>query len=326
MLNVLTGFAVVVLIIALGYLLGKRRLLGPHAVYPLNMFVFWIALPATLVEFLSRTDVAALFGPNLAVVALSTLFAAAIGYCGSRWIARRATNEALVAMLACSYCNGSNLGIPLAAHLLKDPTLTLPVILFQVAFFGPLSVVLLDLTTPSDGRGPGRQPAKTASAGRILRDVLLGIIRNPLIISAAIGIAIGLIERQTTWHLPHVLAEPVHIIASATVGVALIAFGMSMAEVRVLAAGESPRRSVWAAAFIKAVVHPLIAWTLGAVLFHAEGSLLLAMVVVAALPTGQNVFTYAQRFTVNTVLARDTAVVSTAMSIPAMTVFVLLLS
>ncbi|HIW96336.1 MAG TPA: AEC family transporter [Candidatus Corynebacterium gallistercoris] len=312
MLEVLGGFAIVIIVIALGFGVGRARLLGPGAVYTLNMFVFWIALPATLVKFMAGTDIAQLFGVNLAAVALSTIAAGALGFVGYRFIARRSRPDSLIAMLACSYCNGSNLGIPLATHLLDDPTATLPVILFQVGFYGPMSVLLLDMNSGK----------RTAS---FLRTTVLSIVRNPLIIGAAVGIAISLLQHNTTWQLPELVKEPITIIANATVGCALIAFGMSMAETRVLQRGHSPRRSVWAASFVKSVVHPLIAVGLGIFIFDATPQLLLIIALVAALPTGQNVFTYAQRFGVNKVLARDTAVVSTALSLPVMAVLMVVL-
>ena len=65
---------------------------------------------------------------------------------------------------------------------------------------------------------------------------------------------------------------------------------------------------------------------LGLFIFDAHGELLLAMALLAGLPTGQNVFTYAQRFGVNKVLARDTAVISTAMAIPCMAIIMVLLN
>ncbi len=313
MIQVLTGFAVVIAIIALGFAVGRFRVLGPNAVYTLNMFVFWIALPATLIHFMANTNVGDLFGANLAVVALSTLSAGAIGYIGYRFIARRSTSDSLVAMLACSYCNGSNLGIPLATHLLDNPSLTLPVILFQVGFYGPISVLLLDLNSGQRSQS-------------LLRDLALTILKNPLIIGAGVGIALSFAKLRFAFQLPTVVAEPIEIIANATVAVALIAFGMSMAEVRVFQRGRSPRRSVLAASVVKTVVHPAIALGLGIFLFDATGQLLLAMALLAGLPTGQNVFTYAQRFGVNKVLARDTAVISTAMAIPCMAIIMVLLN
>lgn len=313
MIQVLTGFAVVIAIIALGFAVGRFRVLGPNAVYTLNMFVYWIALPATLIHFMANTNVGDLFGANLAVVALSTLSAGAIGYIGYRFIARRSKSDSLVAMLACSYCNGSNLGIPLATHLLDNPSLTLPVILFQVGFYGPISVLLLDLNSGQRSQS-------------LLRDLALTILKNPLIIGAGVGIALSIAKLRFDFQLPTVVADPIEIIANATVAVALIAFGMSMAEVRVFQRGRSPRRSVLAASVVKTVVHPAIALGLGIFLFDATGQLLLAMALLAGLPTGQNVFTYAQRFGVNKVLARDTAVISTAMAIPCMAIIMVLLN
>ena len=307
MIQILTGFAVVIAIIALGFAVGRFRVLGPNAVFTLNMFVYWIALPATLVHFMANTNVGDLFGSNLAVVALSTLSAGAIGYIGYRFITRRSTSDSLVAMLACSYCNGSNLGIPLATHLLDNPSLTLPVILFQVGFYGPISVLLLDLNSGQRSQS-------------LLRDLALTILKNPLIIGAGVGIALSFAKLRFAFQLPTVVAEPIEIIANATVAVALIAFGMSMTEVRVFQRGRSPRRSVLAASVVKTVVHPAIALGLGIFLFDATGQLLLAMALLAGLPTGQNVFTYAQKFGVNKVLARDTAVISTAMAIPCMAI------
>ncbi|MDN5683522.1 AEC family transporter [Corynebacterium glyciniphilum] len=321
MLNVLSGFMVVVIIIALGYLVGRRGLLGPNAVYSLNMFVFYLATPALLINFLRDADLATVFGDNLAVVVISTLTAGLLGFLGYRFLARRPVSDSLVTMLACSYCNGSNLGIPIATHVLDDPAASLPVIIFQVAFYGPATVLLLDVTTRSAGTGsPG-----TGSLGPLVRELVLGIVRNPLIIAATVGIVLSLLHTNAGWELPEMLAEPVSLLAAGTVPAALVAFGLSMAEVTVLDRDTSPRRSVWMASLVKTVGHPLIAYLAARLIFDATGPALLAFVVVAALPSAQNVFTYSQRFGVNTVLARDTAVISTMLSIPSIAVITVLL-
>lgn len=312
MVSMLSGFGVVILVIALGFAVGRRRLLGPQAVYTLNMYVFWIALPMLLVHFLSTADVSVLFGENFAVAASATLLAGATGYLGARFLSRRRPADSLITMLACSYCNGTHLGIPLMTHLVGDPTATLPVVMFQVGFYGPLSVLLLDMNSSHRSRG-------------LARELVMSIVRNPLILSSVAGMGLAVAHQKFDWQLPMVLAEPIAMIAESTVAVALIAFGMSLAEVRVLQQGSSPVKSVWAASIIKTVVHPSIACVLGAVVFGASGATLLTMTLIAALPTGQNVFTYAQRFGVNTVLARDTAVISTAVALPTMAVIMLLL-
>ncbi|MGP5931097.1 AEC family transporter [Corynebacterium glyciniphilum] len=321
MLNVLSGFMVVVIIITLGYLVGRRGLLGPNAVYALNMFVFYLATPALLINFLRDADLATVFGDNLAVVVISTLTAGLVGFLGYRFLARRPVSDSLVTMLACSYCNGSNLGVPIATHVLDDPAASLPVIIFQVALYGPATVLLLDVTT---------RRARTDSPGNgslvpLIRELILGIVRNPLILAANVGIILSLLHTNTGWELPEMLTEPISLLAAGTVPAALVAFGLSMAEVTVLDRDTSPRRSVWMASLMKTVGHPLIAYAAARLVFDASGPALLAFVVVAALPTAQNVFTYSQRFGVNTVLARDSAVVSTMLSIPSIAVITLLL-
>ncbi len=321
MLNVLSGFMVVVIIIALGYLVGRRGLLGPNAVYALNMFVFYLATPALLINFLRDADLATVFGDNLAIVVISTLTAGLVGFLGYRFLARRPVSDSLVTMLACSYCNGSNLGVPIATHVLDDPAASLPVIIFQVALYGPATVLLLDVTT---------RRARTDSPGNgslvpLIRELILGIVRNPLILAATVGIILSLLHTNTGWELPEMLTEPISLLAAGAVPAALVAFGLSMAEVTVLDRDTSPRRSVWMASLMKTVGHPLIAYAAARLVFDASGPALLVFVVVAALPTAQNVFTYSQRFGVNTVLARDSAVVSTMLSIPSIAVITLLL-
>ena len=73
MLDVLSGFAIVIIVMGLGFFVGRQRLLGPNAVYTLNMYVFWIALPMLLIDFLSSAKLNQLFGTNFLVVALGTL-------------------------------------------------------------------------------------------------------------------------------------------------------------------------------------------------------------------------------------------------------------
>ena len=63
-------------------------------------------------------------------------------------------------------------------------------------------------------------------------------------------------------------------------------------------------------------MHPAIAFVLGAWVFHLRLSDLLAVTVVAALPTAQNIYLIASRYHVRTMLARDAIFVSTLASIP----------
>lgn len=330
MFDVLSGFGVVILVIALGYGVGRKKLLGSGAVYTLNMFVFWIALPPMLISNLMNSDIGLLFGPGLAIAALSGLGTGLIAFCGARFIARRRPADALIAMLASSYNNSAHLGIPLAAHILGDPAATMPIILFQVGLYAPLSTLALDFAL-HNGATPAQKARNWAQMPGVsitwrIRETIATVIRNPLIIGAALGVIASYAHSTYGWQVPFAISEPLRLLAQSAVGVALISFGISLSEVVVLRKGTSPRRSVWAASIMKTVIHPALAVLLASLVFSLDGHALLVIGVIAGLPTGQNVFTYAQRYRVGTVLARDTAVVSTLLSVPTLSALFLVFS
>jgi predicted permease len=70
---------------------------------------------------------------------------------------------------------------------------------------------------------------------------------------------------------------------------------------------------------------PLVAFIVGRFVFALESELLFAVVVLAALPTAQNVFVYAQRYETAEVVARDTVFLTTIGSVPVLLTVALLL-
>ena len=64
------------------------------------------------------------------------------------------------------------------------------------------------------------------------------------------------------------------------------------------------------------LLHPAIAFALGAWVFGLSTADLLAVTVIAALPTAQNIYLIAGRYHVRTLLARDAIFISTIASIP----------
>ena len=71
---------------------------------------------------------------------------------------------------------------------------------------------------------------------------------------------------------------------------------------------------------------PLVAWSVGHFLFGLEGEKLFVVTVLAALPSAQNVFNYAQRYERGEVLARDVVLITTVPSVPALLVAAALLA
>ena len=85
------------------------------------------------------------------------------------------------------------------------------------------------------------------------------------------------------------------------------------------------RRDVLLASALKIAVMPLVAWTAGR-LVGLDPEQLFAVTVLAALPSAQNVFNYAQRYGRAVILARDVVLITTIASLPALLVVAALLA
>lgn len=289
-------------VVLVGWVLGRRGTLGPDGQRVLARLVYAVGTPALLVRTLSTTDVVAVLGAPLLVTAAAALTAVAASLLVSR-LRRRSVEEGVVAALSAGYVNAVNLGLPIAVFVLGDGAIVAPALLFQLVVLAPVAVGVLD------ARRRGGRPGRT----------LRGLVRNPLLVGAAVGLALGLLHLPP----PEPLASVLDLLAGVAVPCALLAFGIS------LSAGPGPRLSdpdAWTAVGLKLVLSPVVAWAVGGPLLGLTGDALLAVVLVAALPTAQNVFVYATRFGVAERLARDSVLISTLLSVPALTGVVLLLS
>ena len=306
MLGVLAGFAVIAVVILAGFITGRLKLLGEHAQFVLSRLVFYVLAPCLLFTVLADADVSELFSFRLSVSALAAVSTFAVFALVALLVFRRPVPETVVGTLGSGYVNANNIGIPIAAYVLGDASFSAPVILIQLLVFAPVALAILDAST----------------SGRVsVGTVVLGIVRNPLIIGSALGTLVAV----TRVELPPIVFEPFALIGAAAVPVVLISFGMSLSASRLLAPG-SGRRDIVLASALKLVFMPLVAWALGRFVFGLEGHDLFGLVVLAALPTAQNVFNYAQRYDRGVVIARDTVLLTTVLCIPVLFVVALLLA
>ncbi len=296
MLNVATGFAVIGLAIAVGYVIGRINLLGPQAGPVLGRLVFFVLSPVLLFVVLSEADIATLFSALLPVSAITAIIIIGLYAAISRLVWRRPVGDTLIGALAAGQVNSNNIGIPLSLYLLGSAAYPAPVILFQLLVLVPISMAILESVT-----------AATRNVGKIV----IRTVTNPVVIGSVAGTLVA----ATGLELPSLVTEPLHFLAAACVPVLLLSYGMSLHGQRVLAAGGHRREVIVATAF-KLILMPLLAWVLASVVFGLPRAETLTVVVLASLPTAQNVFNFAQRFGVAETVARDTVFLTTIGCIP----------
>ncbi|MEV5016791.1 AEC family transporter [Streptomyces sp. NPDC053780] len=296
MQGVLTGFAVIAVVIAVGYVLGLRGHLGPQGREVLTKLAFHVASPALLFTTLATADLSVVFSSRLLVTALSTVAVAgvfvAVGVVRG-WGVGRTT----IGALCSGYVNSGNLGIPIAVYVLGDASLVAPVLLFQLVLVTPVAVTILDLSG-GGARGP-------------LWRRLLTPLRNPIALGSLAGVAVA----ASGLRVPDAVMDPVTLIGNMSVPAVLLAFGISLCGSTMPMRGAD-REPVLLAVALKAFGQPAVAWTLASGVFGLRGAQLLDVVVTSALPAAQNLYTYASTYEVGERLARDAILVSTVVSVP----------
>ncbi|MGB2719673.1 MAG: AEC family transporter [Rhodococcus sp. (in: high G+C Gram-positive bacteria)] len=308
MFGVLEGFTVIFVVIALGYLLAHLKALGEHGQFVLSRLVFFVATPALLFVTLANSDLSVILSPVLAVAGSTALLVGAIYFVIAKLALKRTVPDATVGALASSYVNAANLGIPIAVFVLGDANFVAPLLLFQIMIYTPIAVTILDISTKVD---------KVS-----LLETVTTPFRNPIVLAGAAGLVLSI----TGFELPEALMQPFELVGNASVPGALLAFGLSLYGARVLQKGMSPRRDVALATVFKMALQPLLGYLMAKFVFGLEGHDLFAIVVVSALPTAQNVFVFASRYQRGVVLARDTAFVTTLVSIPVIALVTLFLA
>lgn len=306
MQGVLEGFAVIGAVIAVGVLLAHLEVLGADAQRLMLRLVFYVATPALLFRLLSEADVRQVFSSVLAVAALSVVVVVAVYLVLARWWWHRDPGEATVGALTTSYVNAGNLGLPIAAYVLGDGALIAPVLLMQLVVITPIAFAVLDAATSQHG----------PSLVRAVRQPFT----NPITVGAVLGVGMAL----SGWSAPLAVTAPLDLVGAMAVPGALLAYGMALRlGPRPMAAGSTSE--VVVASALKLFGQPLVAYLLGRYAFELEGAQVLAVTVVAALPTAQNIYVYASLYDRSAVLARDVIFATTLLSFPVLVVVAALL-
>ena len=283
------------LLVALGY--GLSRFGWPRtASDALTRFVFVVAVPTLLFRLMSdfsrlpRVDarlLIAFFGGCLLVYAIGRI-------AGALLFRMDGVSQSVFAMGGI-FSNNVLLGIPLARATLGDaslPAVTL-VLVFNSLILWTLVSVSVEWARHRDLSPVGL--ARTAK----------GVIRNPVVASIIAGTAFGFIDVRLPEFVDHTLA-----MISDAAGAALAdRLGMGLAEFGIRAGW----RESFAIAVMKLVMQPVAVYALARLLMLPPLETA-AVVVLAALPVGANVYLMARQFGVLSGAVASSIVLTTALA------------
>ena len=257
---------------------------------------FFFALSAMIFQFTATLQIAEFLDWNFVI---AYLCASTVGYVLAAIVAKLRglpLAEGAFAAQCAVIGNAGCLGLPMLA-LLFGPAAIGPVMLVlatDLIVFSSLIVILI--TGSRDGR---------PSLG-ILKTIGLGLLKNPMIVSIALGLLWSSFALRITGPVYEFHA---FLVAAATPG-ALFAIGASLA-------GKSAERVSVAGwlSFCKLVLHPAAVAVAALLIFPVGPYAAGVMIAAAALPVAGNVYILAQHYGVAPTRVSASILISTAISI-----------
>lgn len=292
----------VFLLIALGYVAGQRRWVRETAVPDLSNLVFFVLIPALLFRTMSSVRFETLdLRPVLAYfVAGGALLLVSIAW-------RGLSRESVVLALAGTFSNTVMIGITLVGLAYGQAGLVTMLTLVSVHALILLSsaTLLLEWAAAREQHAAG---GRTQSVARTVWSAAKSAVIHPV----PLPIVCGLLFAQTGWALPVVIDRPLELLGAAFGPVSLLLVGVTLAQTPL---GGYVRTALWVVASKNLLLPVLVgasAWAFG-----VTGLPLTVMVVAAALPSGANVFLFAQRYGV--AQAQTTAAMGLSTAVSAIT-------
>ncbi len=298
LISAMEGFCVIGIVIAAGYVAARLQIGGAQAQYVFNRLSFFIASPCLMFAILAQENITHLFDSTIIVAFCSAVGVGLVFLVLNRLFFHLKAPDATIGVLNSLYLNSNNIGLPIATYILGNPALVAPILVMQQALFTPVGLTVLDVTTK------GKFSVK---------QVLKQPLHQPLLIGTVLGIIVSVVSSKVGHFIvPNFLFDPIDMIGDSTVPMILMAFGMSLHGTKPMQ-NKSNLPAIWTVAVLKNIVMPLIAFGI-AFTMGFRGPTLYGCVVLAALPTGQNVYNYAARYNVGMTFARDGILISTMTS------------
>ncbi len=286
-------------LVVVGFVFARLGWFSRNATDGLIEFIFNISIPALLIRSLTYMKIPDFLPVNLLLsYYLSVFLVLVIAALISKTAFSHPSDKRIIFAYSCTFSNTVLLGIPVILKVLGEESL-LPLMLI-ISFHG---LTLLGSMTVF-------LEANRANGGTVaenIRATVWGMVKNPILI----GIAVGLIANRINMVYPPAIDHTLLILGQAAIPVSLFSFGAKMKEMQI--SGDVYTSLL--AAVLKNVALPLGVWLLGTYVLHPREDWLVAATLLAAMPTGINIFLFAHRYQQAAALSTTAIVLSTVLSL-----------
>lgn len=286
-------------IASLGYLFATIGLFQQNHVQGLSQYVFYLAIPALLIQSLSQMNLPEqinwrFLGSYYGVV----FFIYLIGFLVKRRFFGGSRTASAIFGMGSSYSNLVLMGIPVISASFGDEGLVPLFLIISVH-----SVIQFTITTIL----AESQAAEGKGTIDFLRMSAEKLLKNPLIIALSIGLLLNWFQLQ----LPEVVLNTIVLLRRSALPAALFMLGASLTAYKI--SGQFSQSIVMVG--LKLFIQPLIVYLLVFEVFQLPQPWGAVAVMAAALPCGVNAAVFANKYNASVAPVGSSVLLSTLLSI-----------
>ncbi len=299
-------------LIVLGFLLSRQAIMSEEAGNGLAEFVFIVAVPALLFRMMVTADMPEGASP-LAMWGSFYLAAALLWFVATlaaRFLLRRSARDGAAIAMGSTFGNVVMLGIPLALDRFGPEAATPIAIIISISspLFWSAATFHVELVTEREEVTWARQA----------RELVLSLIKNPLILSLVAGLA----WRATGLGLHPIPDKMISLLGQAAIPASLVALGLGLTAFRL----QGQILTVAVICMLSLAVFPALVWVMAFHVFTLPPVWAGVAVLFAACPPGANAFLFASRYDAAKGSISAAVALGTVLSIVSVTILLILLS
>ena len=287
------------IVVVLGWVIKKTRFLDQAFFSGADKFVFNFALPAMLFIDFARMDSIPEFDFGFVLFVCCAVVIVFVVLCLTVPVVVKDNAKRGAFIQGVYRANFAILGSSILKNMFGDDAVPHLALIMPVAviMFNVLAVVVLSMFAPAD---------KKESPGVLAKNILINILKNPLIISLVLGVIVMLIP----FRIPELIEKPVSYFSDATLALALVSLG---ANIDLEKLKKTLKMSIFASA-LKTVAVPAAVVSV-AVLMGFRGVQLGTIFIVFGSPTAVSSYIMAKNMGSDYTLASQILLISTLMSL-----------
>lgn len=290
-----------------GFICRRSGIFGAAATSELNRFVVWLGLPALFFDVTASASWDDLYHPEFAAAFTLACLAVLFLVLALR-VRTRGLADGSIDALNAAYPNSGYMGFPLGFLIFGPesyPLVTITAIITVCLLFG-LTIVFVEIGIREERR-----------FWPMARSVLLSLIKNPLLVSPALGV----LYAWSGLPLPKSAGAFLDLLGGAASPCALVAIGTFMADDTAEDDRSGTGEVLFLTAFKLALV-PLAAWMLAYFVFDLPKPTADLLILLSALPTGTGPFMLAQYYGHAAAITARTILYSTVGSVVTISVLI----